>query len=95
MPYKFVLTGVKASLTTAVTGAALVIVDLHETGVTVLSTKITIDATEKTSETAVPAPVIIDSTLADDSLIELFLDVSDTDNLATGLKVTLLRYESL
>ncbi len=94
MPYKFVLTGVRASLTTAGTGAALITVDIHESGTTVLSTKITIDATEKTSETAATPPVISDSSLANDSLIELFLDVRDTDNVATGLKVTLLGHES-
>ena len=86
MPIAMTVTSVKAGLTTAGTGAALVTVDIHEAGTTILSTKITIDATEKTSATAATQPVISDTALAVDSLIELFLDVRDTDNVATGLK---------
>ncbi len=92
LPFAFTVTEVRASLTTAGTGAALVTVDIHENGTTILSTKITIDATEKTSKTAVAAPVISDSLLADDAEIEVFLDVRDTDNVATGLKFTIIGY---
>lgn len=94
MPYAFTVTAVRASLRTAGTGAALITVDIHETGITILSTKITIDATETTSTTAVTAPVISDSTLADDALIELFLDQRDTDNVAKGLKVEIIGYQA-
>lgn len=94
VPFGFTVTGVRASLTTAGTGAALVTVDIHDSGTTILSTKITIDATEKTSETAATPPVISDSVLADDAEIELFLDVRDTDNVATGLKVTIVGYRT-
>ena len=90
MPYGFTLTDVKAGLTVAGTGAALVTVDIHEAGTTVLSTKITIDASEKTSTTAATPPVISDSALAEDSLIEVFVDLVDTDNVAAGLKVYLI-----
>lgn len=90
MPYAFTLNEVRASLTTAGTGAALVTVDINETGTTVLSTKITVDATEKTSETAATAPVISDSALADDAEITIDIDTIDTDNVATGLKVYLI-----
>ena len=94
IPMAFTVDEVRASLTTAGTGVALVTVDIHESGTTILSTKITIDASEKTSETAATPPVISDSSLADDAEIELFLDVRDTDNVATGLKVTLIGHET-
>ena len=94
MPYGFNLTNVKAGLTTAGTGAALVTVDVHEAGTTVLSTKVTIDATEKTSATAATAPVVSDAAIAADSLIEIFVDVRDTDNVAAGLKVYLIGYQT-
>lgn len=94
MPYAFTVTEVRASLRTAGTGAALITVDIHESGTTILSTKITIDATEKTSTTAATPAVISDSALADDALIELFLDQRDTDNVATGLKVEIIGYQT-
>jgi hypothetical protein len=94
MPYAFTVTGVRASLRTAGTGAALITCDIHESGTTILSTKITIDASETTSTTAATAAVISDSSLADDALIELFLDQRDTDNVATGLKITIIGYRT-
>ena len=90
MPYAFTLTGVIVSAVTAPTGAALVTVDVHESGTTVLSTKVTIDASEKTSATAATPPVISDSSLAVNSLIQIFVDQIDTDNVAAGLKIYLL-----
>ncbi len=95
MPYKMKLLEVRASLTTAGTGAALVTVDIHESGTTVLSVKMTIDATEKTSTTATTDSTISDDSLADDAEIEVFLDLQDTDNVATGLKVMLIGYEDI
>ena len=94
MPYGFTLTNVKVGCTVAGTGAALVTVDVHEAGTTVLSTKVTVDATEKTSGTAATAMVISDSALAVDSLIEVFVDVIDTDNVAAGVKVYLIGYQT-
>ena len=94
MPYGFTLTDVKVGLTVAGTGAALVTIDVHEAGTTVLSTKVTVDATEKTSGTAATQPVVSDSALAVDSIIEVFVDVVDSNNLAAGAKVYLIGYQS-
>jgi hypothetical protein len=77
MPYAFTLTDVRASLWTA-SSSWLPTFDINEWGVSILSTKITIDATEKTSTTAVTAPVISDSTLADDAEITIDIDVAWT-----------------
>lgn len=87
MPYAMTLTDVRATLTTASSSGA-VVVDVNEGGATILSTKITIDATEKTSETAATPPVISDTALADDAEITVDIDVAGTG--ATGLKVWLV-----
>jgi hypothetical protein len=73
MPYAFTLTAIRASVTTAPTGASLVI-DVNESGATILSTKLSIDATEKTSMTAATPAVISDASLADDSEITIDFD---------------------
>jgi hypothetical protein len=89
MPYSFKLTGVRASVTTAPTGASINI-DVKEGGVSVLSTVITIDDGEKTSVTAATPPVISDTSLADDSVITIDIDQVGSIITGTGLKVTLI-----
>ena len=89
MPYAFTLTSVRASLTTAQASGSIFTVDINESGVSILSTKITIDNTEKTSTTAATAPVISDTSLADDA--EITIDINQVgDGTAKGLKVTLI-----
>lgn len=90
MPYAMTLTAVRGSLTTAGTGAALLTVDINESGTTILSTKLTFDASEKTTTTAATPAVISDATLADDAEITIDIDQVDTDNVAAGLKITLI-----
>lgn len=89
MPYAMTLTGVKADVVGAPTGSAMT-VDVHESGTTIFSTKITIDATETTSETAATASVISDSALGDNNLIEIFADAVGSTYGGNGLKVTLI-----
>ena len=87
MPYAFVLSEVRASLGTA-SSSGLPTVDINEGGTTILSTKLTIDATEKTSVTAATPAVISDANLADDAEITFDIDVAGTG--AAGLKVALI-----
>lgn len=89
MPYAFTLSEVRASVTTAPTGAALT-VDINESGTTILSTKITIDISEKTSETAATPPVISDTALADDAEITIDIDQIGSTIAGAGLKVYLI-----
>ena len=89
MPYAFTLTDVRASVTTAPTGAALT-VDINESGTTILSTPLTIDATEKTSTTAATPAVISDTSLADDAEITIDIDQVGSTVAGAGLKVTLI-----
>lgn len=91
MPFAMTLTAVRASVTTAPTGSVLT-VDINENGASILSTKITIDATEKTSTTAATPPVISDSSLADDAEITIDIDTVGSTVAGTGLKVWLIGY---
>lgn len=93
MPYAFTLTGVRASLATAQTSGTLVTVDINETAGTILSTKLTIDNTEKTSTTALTAAVISDVALANDAEITIDVD-SIGDGTAKGLVVTMIGYRA-
>jgi hypothetical protein len=96
MPYAFTLTGARASLTTAQAadgGGGIFTVDINEAGVSILSTKLTIDNTERTSVTAATAAVISDAALADDA--EITIDIDQVgDGSAKGLKVTLIGHRS-
>ena len=89
MPYAFTLTKVKASVTNAPTGSGIT-VNIRENGVDILSTPITIDATDLTSESAGTPPVISDSSLADDAEMKIDLDAIGSTSPGTGLKVTLI-----
>jgi hypothetical protein len=89
MPYGFTLSDVRCSVTTAPTGSAIT-VDINESGTTILSTKLTIDATEKTSTTAATPAVISDADLADDAEMTIDIDVVGSTIAGAGLKVYLI-----
>ena len=89
MPYAFTVSAVRASLSTAQTSGSIFTVDINDNGTTILSTKLTIDNTEKTSTTAATAPVISDTVLADDAEITIDIDQIG-DGTAKGLKVALI-----
>ena len=89
MPYAMTLTAVRASLSTAQASGTIFTVDVNQGGSSIISTKITIDNTEKTSTTAATPPVISTSALTDDSEITIDIDQIG-DGTAAGLKVTLI-----
>ena len=93
MPYAFILTAVKASLNTAPTDADF-IVDINEAGTTILSTKLTIDATETTSDTAATPAVISDAALAANAEISIDIDQIGSTIAGAGLKVVLIGSKS-
>jgi hypothetical protein len=88
MPYAMTLSSVRASVNTAPTGSTL-IVDINEAGSTILSTKLSIDASEKTSTTAASAAVISDTGLADDAEITIDIDQIGSTVAGKGLKIVL------
>lgn len=93
MPFAMTLTAVRASVSIAPTGSVLT-VDINEAGASILSTKLTIDATEKTSTTAATPPVISDTALADDAEITIDIDTVGSTIAGAGLKVWLIGYPS-
>ncbi|MBS7696277.1 MULTISPECIES: hypothetical protein [unclassified Chelatococcus] len=93
LPYDFTLTAVKASLLTAQASGSIFTVDINKNGTSVLSTKLTIDNTEKTSATAA-TPAVISSAafIADD---EVTIDIDQIgDGSAVGLIVELIGNQS-
>ncbi len=88
MPYNMTLQGIKASLTTAQTSGSLFTVDVNKSGVSLLTTRVTIDNTETTSVTAAAAPVLLTTALYADDPITVDIDQLG-DGTAKGLKVYL------
>ena len=91
MQYALSLTEVRASVSEAPVGSVLT-VDINEGGTTILSTKLTIDAGEKTSTTAAIPAVISDTELADDAEITIDIDTVGSTTPGKGLKVTFIGY---
>ena len=90
MPYAMTVTDVRASVNTAPTGATI-IVDINEGGTSIMTTtKLSIDASEKTSTTAAAAAVITDSILADDAEITIDIDQVGSTLKGKGLKVWII-----
>lgn len=89
MPHTMTLSAVRASLTTAQDTGLILTVDINKNGVSILSTKLTIDNTEKTSLTAATAAVISDTALPDDAEITVDIDQIG-DGTGKGLKITLI-----
>lgn len=90
-PTAFNVVDVVASLSTGQTGGSTFTVDINEAGVSILSTKITIDNGETTSRTAVAAPVVSDGSIAAGA--EVGVDIDQVgDGTAKGLKIYLLGY---
>lgn len=90
MPFAMTLTDVRATVTTAPTGASLLTVDVNDSGTTILSTKLTFDASEKTTTTAATPRVISDTALADDAEITVDIDQVGNTIAGAGLKVWLI-----
>ena len=94
MPFAMTLNagilGVKGSLVTAGTGVNLLTVDINEAGATILSTKLTFDATETTSVSASTPVVISDVNLASDAIITVDIDQLDSGGVGAGLKISLI-----
>lgn len=88
MPFSATVNSVSASVLEAQASGSILTFDINENGASILSTKITIDNTEKTSITAVTQPVISDTTLAFDAEITFDIDQIGTAG-AKGAVITL------
>ena len=96
MPYAFNLTEIpRASVSTAPAGAVIT-VDINagaSTPATILSTKLTIDAGEKTSVTASTPAVLSSTTLANDDIVTFDIDQIGSSTAGVGLKVALIGFK--
>ena len=89
MPCGITLTSVRANVNTAPVGSTI-IVDINLGGTSILSTKLSIDASEKTSKTAATPSVISNSALSDDAEITIDVDQIGSTTAGKGLKVWLI-----
>ena len=94
MPFAMTLTAIFAVVTTAPTGASL-IVDVNDGGSTIMTTnKLEIEATEKSTETAATAPTLTDTALADRAVITVDIDQIGSTVAGAGLKVYLIGHRT-
>lgn len=82
------ITGVSLHINTAPTGSVATI-DINEDGVSILSTKLTVDATENWSSTAATAAVISDSAIDANSVISVDIDGVGSTTPGTDGTVTI------
>lgn len=87
----FNVLAVVISLTTAQASGSIFTVDINEAGTSILSTKLTIDNTEKNSSTAATAAVISNAAIA--AFAEMSIDIDQIgDGTAKGLKAYVIGY---
>jgi hypothetical protein len=87
MPYAATLLAVRASVNAVASGVT--IVDINQNGTSLLGSKLSIDANEKTSTTAASGVTISGFTLTDDAEMSIDIDQVGTAPVAKGLKVYL------
>ena len=95
MPYAYTIDSVRASLTSAGSTSGTTTIDINEAGSTILSTKITIDYGDTTSIGASAAPVVRDSSLADNAIITIDIDAVTGGADETGLIVYIIGNKTL
>lgn len=86
--YAITITDVRIYCDTAPTGSAIT-VDVNEDATTILSTKSTIDATEKDSNTAATASVISDASIAAFAVLSFDIDAVGSTIAGSRLKIEL------
>ena len=86
VPQAMTVLDVGAYVDTAPSGSGTAI-DINEAGTSILSTTITIDDGEKSSETAATPPAISDSSIAADAIITFDIDGVGSTTAAKGLTV--------
>ena len=89
MPYAMTLTSVRANVNTAPSGSTI-LVDVNKNGSTIFSTRVSIDASEKTSVTAASAFVLSTTSLANDDEITVDIDQIGSSTAGKGLKIWLI-----
>jgi hypothetical protein len=91
VPFAMYLNSVRASVNVAPVGST-VIVDIRQTGTSIFSTKLSIDANEETSTTAATPAVISNPNLTDGAKIIVSIDQVGSTTPGRGLKLTFKGY---
>ena len=91
VPFGMYLNSIRASVNTAPIGSAIV-VDVKQTGSSIFSTKLSIDANEETSTTAATPAVISNPNLTDDAKVVVSIDQVGSATPGKGLKLTFKGY---
>jgi hypothetical protein len=89
MPFAMRITEARASVNTAPVGPAIII-DVNHNGTSIFSSRIHIDATQKTSVTSLSASDFSTTDLLDDAEITIDIDQVGTSTPGKGLKVCLI-----
>ena len=92
IPYNFNISEIRANVNTAPVGST-VIVDVNQNGTSILSNKISIDASEKTSSTAASACVLSNPFLSKDDEITIDIDQIGSSTAGKGLKLVVIGTE--
>lgn len=91
MPFAMEVTAIHVGLSTPQTSGSIFTVDVNKNGATMLSTKITVDNGEETSNTAATPPVLSTTTLA--AFDKITVDIDQVgDGTAKGGKVYIIGY---
>jgi hypothetical protein len=90
MPYAMTVTEVFLAVKTAQSSGAVFTVDINEEGVSILSTKLTLDNNETKSSTAATAAVVSDTSLA--KWATMTIDVDQSSGIAVGGKIIINGY---
>ena len=95
-PRSILVTGFRISCNTAPTGSTI-IVDVNKGGVSMLSTKLSIDVSEKTSVTASSQSVLITASAANavDDDVEITIDIDQVGSTIAGKGLKLIMYYTL
>lgn len=91
-PYAFLITNLRASVDVAPSGTPIII-DINKNGTSILSDKLTIDATETTSKSASSGFTLINQNIADDDKISFDIDQVGSTYAGTRLKVNIIGYK--
>ena len=89
MPFAMNVSAVRASAATAPTGSALIF-DIKETGTSILSTLLSIDASAKTSTTSTTPAVLSDTALADDAEVSISITQIGASVAGAGAKIYII-----
>ena len=91
VPFGMYLNSVRASVNIAPVGSTI-IVDVKQTGSSIFTTKLSIDASEETSITAATPAVISNPNLTDDAKVIVSIDQVGSSTAGKGLKLTFKGY---